>query len=261
MALKKYIGFEIECVYNSRLINLDVGGYHEGTQCGKFWTAQNDGSINPSRNNKNWADWGQCVEMVSVVLDSENKVKSAIKEFIDIMSKKGKYELNEVIDFNSSVGFHIHFSISRDGKEYRFKDFIDSGVFSKLRRRLFKDLKNSEIPSKTAIIQHYNRSYARQLRIDSLGHFRQSSDKYTEFNFYSEVKKQGLEWRSPNFLDIQTWSEFNYLVTLYLRYVKFITKKLIKSKTTKSEIIEIEYKEQPEIQEVLIKLDQPVNRG
>lgn len=259
MALKKYIGLEIEAVYNSQLLNLNVGSYHEGIQKGKYWKLENDGSIKTYLNNKNWASWSKTIECVSLKLDTKEKVKEAIEEFYSIFSNNGKHELNNVLDFNSSVGFHIHLSIFKGKKEFKFRDFIDIQVFKRLRRRLFKELKTSTLKSKNEIIKHYFRGFAKKTRFDENNNFRLRCDKYQEFNFYSEDCKKGFEWRSPNFLNISTWEEFNFLINLYLKYCDFMLKKLVTNKVKENIIIEVEDIEPKQINEN-IALNQGVNQ-
>lgn len=257
MAYKTYIGFEIEAVYNSQLLNLNIGEYHNGIKCGKYWTLERDGSIKANFNNEDWKNWGSGVEAVSIKLDSKNKVKAAFKEFKDIFSKKGQYELNKAFCFNHTVGLHIHISYCKNGLTQKFNKFIDPSVFKKLRRRLFKDIKNSKLKCSEDILNNYFRGYANKTRFDEQGNFRFNGDKYQEFNFNSERNNQGLEWRSPNLNGVKTWEEFEFMINLYLKYVYFMIKKLIRNKTEVKEVIEIEDKEQ-QPNEIKINLSPPM---
>jgi hypothetical protein len=237
MVLKKYYGIEIECIYNTNLLHFNKGSYHEGVPISKHWLIEDDASIKTYLNKFKWSDDGEGCEFVSKKIDSKKKLINAIKEFKNLFSKNGKYELKEVLNFNSSSGLHIHLSVNKDNKEIRFKKIIDPIVFKKIRRRLLKDLKDSNIKSKNDIIANYFRAYAQKVKFDDNSNFRNPIERRLEYNFISESQNKGFEWRSPCLTNIETWKEFDFLINLYLKYANFMLKRQIKNKTLDGDAI------------------------
>lgn len=226
--IKKYIGLEIEMCYNTNLINLNIGDYHNGIKKGKYWKIEKDASV-LNTCFYNWYAWAKPCECVSILCDTKKKVFEALKEFKDIFSQNGKYELNQVICFNSSTGSHIHFSTKKNKKELQYTKFIEASVLKKARIRVLRDIKKSNISSKREIIKRFFRNYAQKTNLNDK-YYNSSSCRRQEYNFYSEYESKGFEWRSPNLTNISTWSEFETLFKIYFKHVEFMQKKLLKNK-------------------------------
>lgn len=240
--IKKYIGLEIELIYNSQILNIRMGDYHNGIKILKYWSCERDGSL---RNGNNpFKSWTKSCEFISIKLDSPKKVNEAIKELIDFLSNKGKYSLNEVININDSCGSHIHLSIFKNRKELRFIYYSDLKLLTQIRKKTLKELKNNE-----SIYNHYFRGYAKKTTKKDLY---QTNNRYKEFNFNSEYENKGFEWRSPNLNNISSWQDFKNYLNIYVKNSYLMLNKLLNNKTTKHIKIKEEYNEIP--QEKIIKL-------
>lgn len=212
------IGVEIECVYNGKIHSITAGAYQGNRDADDMtekthipgmpgWESQRDGSLYTSYNlsrfatgqDKSWSGWKAPIEIISKVYTSKKKFVEGLLVFKKFMSKDGRYELNEVLEFNDSMGSHIHFSI--DGFTFEKKTIFS--IYPRVREYFFKKIKESNIKSKAQILEHYGRYYSRQITKDTW-----KESRYSEFNFESERQNRGLEWRSPNLLNITTWAEF-----------------------------------------------------
>lgn len=194
------IGIEIECILNGKIHNIEIGGYHNGLRVQGLngWIAESDGSL--SDYPKNFEQWGKEIEFVSPVFKSKEEFFQGIKDFRKKLSKNGKYKLlSEVLVFNQTCGSHVHFSI----KGFVFGKKVIFEVYPLVRDFFFKKIINSKIKSKKDILTHYFRSYSREVNKENLYESRRN-----EFNLESEEIGKGIEWRSPNLLNISTWSEF-----------------------------------------------------
>jgi len=190
------IGVEIEAVYNDNLLpSFEVGGYHEGISFLNKWVAERDGSLCDENEFK---EWSKTAEFIGGVFQNESDFFKGLETFERFFSQNGKFELNEVLSFNKSCGSHIHFSI----KGFKFGKKVVFEIYPKVRNYFFKLLDNSNIESKEEIKAHYFRDYARKL--NELNFI----ERRMEFNFRSEFVDKGIEWRSPNLLNIQYWDEF-----------------------------------------------------
>ncbi len=193
------IGIEIECILNRRIHSVEKGSYHNGLSIEGLsrWEAESDGSLS---DDDEFDEWGDCIEIISPILRSKEEFKRELGNFRDKFSKRGSFELNEVLSFNSSCGSHIHFSVGK----FSFDKKVIFEIYPKV-RKYFKDkILSSNIESKEDIVSHYDRDYSIQL--DKENNYK--DDRHSEFNFGSENCGKGIEWRSPNLLNIQSWKEF-----------------------------------------------------
>ena len=150
--------------------------------------------------------------------------KKRLKEFQDYFSDKGKIELKEVMVFNDSCGYHLHFSLKKSN--FNFYSKLMNFKILKEVRLLFKDkIKKSKIKSKNKIISRYGRSYSRELSESEIGSSKYSSQRSQEFNFRSELDGLGLEWRSLNLTGVQTWKEFNEFWNIVIECIEFLFNK------------------------------------
>lgn len=198
--MKKFkIGIEIECIINTdHRKNLNIGSYHSATKTSglKHWKLSRDGSLNT----QNTFASSTCVEFVSNLIRSEKGYFLTVNEFKKFL-KKTNLELSDVVKFNESCGCHIHISFN----EFKFIEKIHAKIYPKMRNIFFEKIRNSNISSKEQILEHYDRQYSKLFNKTHM----ESPTKYCEFNFRSELNNQGLEWRSPNMLNISKWSEYD----------------------------------------------------
>lgn len=199
------IGLEIESALNGNFHNIRVGSAANKL---KYWNTKYDGSLR----NSNKFPISNLVEFVSIPLKTEKTYYLALKQFKTYITKKEKY-LNNVIDFNSSCGCHVHFSF----KDFNFADNVYYTIFIKIRKFFFDKIKLSNISSKEEILKHYFRGYSKRFQKSHI----QNPTKYREFNFYSERQGRGLEWRSPNMLNIKTWAEFDEFFKILYESIEF----------------------------------------
>ena len=240
------LGIEIECEVNTKLIRVSKDNYH-GTHpiriANDYWKAECDGSL---RNSK--FPMSDTVEFISKKLVSFNNMKTALEEFKAYFSKvkpvpvfsvfgttpqainseDTELELGEILNFNNSMGCHIHFSLDKD---YKFKKLMLYKGYAMARNKFFSLLKSSTIipeDTKAGILKHYSRQYARKLKPNDVKNG-YSMDRRTEFNLCSERDGRGLEWRSFNLLGITTWNEFFEMFRIaeeVIKYFDIIKKKL-----------------------------------
>jgi len=228
------IGVEIESVVNSKIHNINRGGYHEGYPVDNLpgWVAESDNSIHRQNDFDGWED---CIEFVSGIFEGKKQFINGLKKFKKFFSKNGKYELNEVLSFNESCGSHIHLSI----EDFSFNKKVIFEVFPKARKYFINHIRKSKIENKGAIINHYNRYYAKEINKENW-----KNERYSEFNFYSEIEEKGFEWRSINMRGIQTWKEFfefwrivyksvEYLIKISNNYSKVNYKRLVEKNDIK----------------------------
>ena len=208
------IGIEIECILNNDILDfIPKGDYHNGITLkdidGKEyndWKCEGDASINAGKIFHNYKQ----IEFVSMTFKSKQDFFNGIEKFINVISCNGKYELKQVMEVNKSCGCHIHLS---KGKKQYLK-YVHSHFLEDTRKRFFKNLMSSKLPTqiKEAIKEQYDRSYSRVLTKEELLNSRHNSNRGVEWNFCSERKGQGLEWRSFNINKVETWEQFRKLM-------------------------------------------------
>jgi len=193
------IGVEIECIYNCDNVNLSVGSWENPQRINKSWSVKPDGSLRTEGvfENENTA------EFVTKILGGKKTYNKALKEFQSFFNGK---PLNEVLDFNSSCGNHIHIGLN-EKKKYHNK--LSWEVFAELRELFFNNIKGSEVLSedtKQSILNHYFRGYASKINKTSWNGNR--LNRGVEFNRQSENSGCGIEWRSINLCGVKSWEEF-----------------------------------------------------
>jgi hypothetical protein len=213
------LGVEIECAYNSELIELEKGNYHstEIVHKGDNWKVERDGSLDEYGE----FNEGDTAEFVSGILGGKKTFFKAIEEFKSFFNG---HELSEVLSFNSSCGCHIHIGIN-GGKKYHNK--LNYDTIKELREMFYNNVTASEILSentKEKVKAHYTRAtYVQQQSITEWN--RQQTDKYTEFNRQSENNGQGLEWRSVNLRAVKNWAEFDEMFKIIYECAEYLFKK------------------------------------
>jgi len=205
------MGIEIECIIDNSLFSLSVGEYHGGLDFGLGgWDIQRDGSLYFEEGNVEEKKFKErtCMELVSKKVRGRDEFRKMIDGFIAFFSKKGKYELKEVISFNKSCGSHAHFSIAKRGlMRHKLHKTTYYKTYDKTRNLFYEKMRKSKIASKEQIISHYFRDYSR--KNGKLGNFsRWKDERNSEFNILSDMRGQGIEWRGLNMLNIETWKEF-----------------------------------------------------
>ena len=213
------IGVEVECIINTDIINfIGVGSYHNGvtlkdSEDNKIntWKVETDSSINYGQKFKK----GRGLEFVSKTFKSKKDFFRGIDDFIKVFSINGKYELKEVIEINESCGCHIH--ISKGNKLFAKK--VHSYFYENTKNEFLKMLKKSNLSEnvKNGVKKQYYRDFAQKSnkeqfnnnRLGNMGCVRNS-----EWNFRSEKNGCGLEWRSFNLRNVETWKDFKYLMSV-----------------------------------------------
>lgn len=218
------IGLEIEAVVNAKVHSLDVGNYHEGNRIeGLYgWRVERDGSIR-SRSDTFEGNYYLCEFVSNRLIDIEG-AKSALKRFQDFISKQGTHQLREVIRFNSSCGAHIHFSFNNTHDRNQIHEKILKTHADRMRAYCFNLIAKSPhftTLQKEDICRYYDRRFSRVV------HKKENwteQGRYSELNFESAENGQGLEWRSPNLLNINTWEQFNALYDIYFKSLRYLVR-------------------------------------
>ena len=204
------IGIELECVYNTDYLEIDIGDYHRAISFTDNWRAERDGSLY----GRNHFDRGRCVEFTTEIIDIDD-YKSVLEELKNSFDNE---DLNKVLVFNDSCGCHIHFSSPKK----KYSKNIPSCVYPLTRKFFFNELENSLIipqPTKEIIKKHYFRHYAQKYNKTHI----ECRNRYTEFNFYSERQGMGLEWRSFNVRGVNTWEELEEMFRIGTDTIKYIS--------------------------------------
>ena len=206
------LGFEFETEY--RNIHINKGYYHEGKKFGKYWSAENDGSLRTTR----FSDYGEnggTVELVSKIL-TVNTWKKAIKE---LQEKTGNKEFNEVFNPNESCGFHIHSSLTNVNMKI-LKTKILHHSLVRTRKKFFRLLENSGLRNELRqhILQHYFRDYAKKVYKNKYYDDLYFS-RYVEWNFRKDYT---IEWRSMNILGVKTWKELYTVLECAIKALKYL---------------------------------------
>lgn len=239
------IGLEIESIVNNEIMSIaeeTIGRYHHPTKKNVYWRMEKDSSLH----GKNKFDYEETIEFTSIVIKPE-RFRRALDSFKEIF--KG-YELNKVLDFNDTCGCHIHISME-DESTFTFRRRAVFGIFSDVRKEFFRLLKKNEKLSqevKDKIRKHYFRHYAQAVNEDN---YRDTSDKYREFNLRTEEDGTGIEWRSFNLLGVTTWDEFFEVFEMGRKCVMFLRDKIMKGCSYSSNL-KIPEKIKEEIEEVKV---------
>lgn len=223
------VGCEIEGVYNigeAKIYELlqNKKSYHAYKESPllKGFRIESDGSIN----NLNTKFKRTCVsEIIATHVKGADAFIEKIKEFETFFKTCGEKEkeLNEVIEFNLSTGLHFHFSLptQKHNNKKRFYSICLENVYKKTRSLMMRKISNAitlNEQEKAYIKIHYFRRYAKKTnKADILSCY---YEKYKEFNFRSEEEGKGIEWRSPNLLNITKWGQFNELLNIYVECIK-----------------------------------------
>lgn len=202
-------GVEIETIYDySKVKNFKVNGF----------SCHDDGSLRVYDERQRFIQPNE-IEIVSKVFTDKTEFLKAIDNFINYCSKKGKYELKDVLSFNKSCGCHIHISFNGKGNNY-FRKISHFKLLKKVRAYHFDLIKQSKVKSQDEILKHYFRNYARKTTAKNLLDY----NRYKEFNFISDTENTGLEMRGCNILNVESWSEFKEMMTILFDTALFLEK-------------------------------------
>ena len=224
------IGIEIECCYNRDFVDFSLSGYHSGNFNKKTWKIEGDGSL---RNSNIFEDEGTA-EFISKVLGGKKTYIKALKEFQNLFNGE---KLENVLDFNTSCGNHIHIGLNNKRKYHNKLSF---DTFKELRERYFKEIKNSNVLSedtKQKILNHYFRGYAQKIKKASWESG--TGSRGVEFNKQSENSGCGLEWRSVNLYEVNSWAEFFEVFEIVYNCVEWLFKKRTTSHQSKFKTIRL----------------------
>ena len=243
------LGVEIECCFNSDLIDLERG--NKGS-----WNIVSDGSLR----NSNKFDNENCLEFVSGIMRSKKTFIKALEEFKSFF---GGYPLDEVLDFNTSAGNHFHIGLNQNKK---FHDKLSFEFFEELRELFFKSIKDSDKLSeetKEKILNQYFRDYAKQIK-KLTWEKREQQGRYNEFNTTSENEGRGIEWRSINLCGVNSWREFMAVFEIVYNCAEYLFKKRTTKHKTKFKTIRLNRADLKRLQnknkgEVVINLKQNSN--
>lgn len=207
------LGLEIEAEYNREYIDrIKTGDYHHPETFTTMWGAERDGSLDVVG-----FEEGDVVEFTSKVLSAktffgalehfEKKIKSLAGEDL---------ELFDVLNFNSSCGAHIHFSLSED-KTLPIKIIRHQEVL--LREIVIKNMKGAAMGD--AFITLFDKQYYRSYALSASNNGAKRDNKYNSLNFHT--RKNTVEWRSFNLRPVRTWKEFHLMYRVaYNSIIEFI---------------------------------------
>lgn len=213
------LGIEIEGAY--RTIATEGGYGSQNSEClNSFWNASEDSSIesdkfedddaycdycdeycrdcgcSPEDNDSEW----QPVEVVSDILNTRN-YKEALKSF-QSLAQSGKNELHKDIEFNDSMGCHIHFkTLGKRSMKDMFSVDISEKFYLIFKRRMNHAMLKGMVPRPvgTAILNQYYRDYAKK----------NNGNKENRNSLHWSNEFKTLEWRSFNLTDVKTWKTFH----------------------------------------------------
>jgi len=210
-------GVEIEMTYNGNILKLNKGSYHEDNmehKLSKNFNIETDGSLRVFSEKYN-----STTEIVSKPFKVDEWFE-VLKEFKDAIIKKSKMDLlGEVIEFNSSCGAHIHFTVlfKMDGLynfEYKNEDysfegknlFIGKFASAKFFRELGDKIKDKV---KEQMGEHFYKNWIGN-------YYRNFSKKVTEKNIFKKRYIEfnmncgggQVEYRSFHLNGVKTWGDF-----------------------------------------------------
>lgn len=205
------LGVEIECVYNKDEWPLTVVGYHSRNVGDNFngWSVSSDSSIHV-HNETDFNNPG-VAELVSEPCIGWEELKETLEE---LKVRAGGKELHQVMEFNKSMGTHIHFSTFRE-KE---KDMVFMSLYKKLRNIVFEKVKRELPHIYPGFKKHYFRSrYAPEQKGDII-----DKGMRGEINYGTVSQGTGVEWRSFNLLGVTTWDELMTMMKIAYDSIKEI---------------------------------------
>lgn len=223
------VGVEIEGCYNGKIFpTIRGGGYgmSGGQPLNGFWLQTYDSSIegSPFENTLRY-------EIIQKPISGYSNFKKSLQAFKELAEDS---PLKDFVKFNKSCGCHWHFSSENPISRNMLFDTVVS-----FRKYFFEQLDNSSLPK--SIIQDikgaYGRSYSKEIGDESTFKLlKVESDKRYEFNFSSEKHGKGLEWRSFNLTNIETWEQFDEVMDIGYRSLEWLLDRVSKVKVDSSEI-------------------------
>lgn len=206
-------GVEIECIRDR---GKEINRY--ATLKDDF-SAKADGSLRVMRENQIKFSEPYTTEIITKIFTDKKDFLKAIDKFIKRFSNNGKYELNEVLDFNKTCGCHIHISLEQKNRGYFLKN-SHFKLLKDVREYYFNRVKHSKTKSKDDILAHYYRTYAKKVTTRNM----LDGERYKEFNFCSDLDGKGLEMRGTNILNVKTWNEFKEQMIILFETAEYLEK-------------------------------------
>ena len=238
-------GIELEGIYNRPEVNLpDTQSYHHGVMDEEdYWKAENDGSL--SIEEADYRAFGrdntQAIELISKRLVGKEELMKALRMVKEEFC--GNKPLKDCIRFNKSCGTHVHFSIRGKTKKRTHIRLLEE-----MRQEFFDKIESNTIIKKSVkkkILGHYTRSYATLLTKEEY----LMPERRSEFNFVSEEKGKGLEWRSINLCGVNKWVELFEVMEIVYHIIKKFDQKV--RKYAISEHIKVEQKQLEKLRTLL----------
>lgn len=224
-------GIEIEMEYNPNLMGLIyLSPYHSSciSPFGKYFIAEQDGSLKCKK-------FKGKVEIISkpfrindfdtILNDFENTIYNMVAKNLSIKVNEAreKYKMKDLINFNKSMGAHIHFSflkkptnvnekekiffrnelISLNGKFLPIRDIVTLKILKLITNNL-KERLQKVLPKVSYKLweQHLFRHYSEEIKTLLDAYQRRES----EFNLTQNNLR--IEYRSFNLYKISTWERF-----------------------------------------------------
>lgn len=243
-------GIEVECEYNPKEIHINRGHYSQPIRKTKNWYAENDGSLNSTKE-----DW-KTAELTTRPFIIE-ETETILKELKEQVFENKEYQ--KVININETCGTHIHLSlikrteqditqIKHGKKVFTFKGkprAIPAGirVLKTIREKVYKIL-----PKEAQ--KRYYRNYAKKTSYINYT----NGDRRQEWNYISDSH---IEYRSYNLTGIKSWET---LIEKITKTLKIINDEIINKKTDEYVTFNKIKKEKRNIeQKMIIKKEENIN--
>lgn len=193
-------GVEIEMAC---LNSVPIGEYRSPKMITPNWATKADSSI---RSMSGWCR-GEIINPQPFTIKEpaqiSTQVRAKMEEVFEWLSQKHHRKANlhkdftKWLDFNRSMGAHIHFSRS-DEEGYRVRDSPTQYIAAK--DAVFKRLKREEPAHKFRLFaKHYYRvDYSSRMKLREL---------YSARREFYETNNKGTEWRAFNFMGCTTWND------------------------------------------------------
>lgn len=211
------IGIELESVFSKNKCTIKKEDYHHGKFGDDLWKLERDGSLNTEGTSLTNPECGEFISKPFFNVDHLEKGLTQLKGYF------GNRPLDQCLEFNKSCGCHMHFSIPSNITNKAHYDH-----YLMMRKYFFRKLKESTVipdETKKLIKQQYDRSYAKKLDRKL---WMDKSIRQCEFNFGSEKKGAGLEWRSMNTRGVRTWTELEEILKIGFKSVEYFLRMIEK---------------------------------
>ena len=263
-------GVELELEYNKILVGyIESASYHSDDNresFGKRWYCEQDGSLECRK--WEYDDGGDTTEIISIPFISsdyrkflksfENNLYKRVAKHLDISTKiaRQRYKMNDLINFNDSMGCHIHIGVLKDnplkhvsisgrhsaytfeGERVDINNITTYNVLNRISKALLKKVKKNFTES---FFSNWNEHFYREMS-KPIEQELDKHDRYTEWNF---CNRNRLEFRSFNLLGIKTWKQFYKLFGLAFNTIDAEFSREFKKKTAFSEKTDVDLSDLP----------------